>query len=48
MFNIGEFARLGDISIRMLRYYDEVGLLSPARVDPVTGCRACSIARVGT
>ena len=31
MFTIGEFARLGDISIRMLRHYDEIGLLTPAR-----------------
>ena len=46
MFTIGEFARLGDISIRMLRHYDEIGLLTPARVDPVTGYRGYSIAQL--
>jgi DNA-binding transcriptional MerR regulator len=46
MFSIGEFARLGDISIRMLRYYDEIGLLAPAQVDPVTGYRSYSIAQL--
>src|SRR5258708_1858179 len=46
MFTIGEFARLGDISIRMLRHYDEIGLLTPARVDPVTGYRSYSIAQL--
>ncbi len=46
MFTIGEFARLGDISIRMLRHYDEIGLLRPVRVDPVTGYRSYSIAQL--
>jgi DNA-binding transcriptional MerR regulator len=46
MFSIGEFARLGDISIRMLRYYDEIGLLAPAQADPVTGYRSYSIAQL--
>ena len=27
MFRIGEFSKLTQVSIRMLRYYDEVGLL---------------------
>ena len=34
MFSIGEFARLGTVSIRALRHYDEIGLLRPAKVDP--------------
>ena len=46
MFTIGEFSRLGAISIRMLRHYDEIGLLNPARVDPVTGYREYSIAQL--
>jgi DNA-binding transcriptional MerR regulator len=46
MFTIGEFARFGDISIRMLRHYDEIGLLTPVRVDPVTGYRRYSIAQL--
>ena len=39
MLSIGDFARLGRISVRMLRHYDAIGLLVPARVDPVTGYR---------
>lgn len=39
MFNIGTFARLGSVSVRTLRHYDDVGLLAPARVDDATGYR---------
>jgi hypothetical protein len=39
MFSIGEFARLGGVSVRALRHYDEIGLLRPATVDPDTGYR---------
>ncbi len=46
MFSIGEFARLGDISVRMLRHYDEIGLFTPIRVDPVTNYRGYSIAQL--
>lgn len=40
MFVIGEFARLGRVSVRMLRHYDAIGLLHPAHVDDVTGYRS--------
>jgi DNA-binding transcriptional MerR regulator/predicted transcriptional regulator YdeE len=39
MFAIGEFARHGRVSVRMLRHYDAVGLLEPAFTDPATGYR---------
>lgn len=39
MFSIGQFARLGAVSIRTLRHYDEINLLRPAEVDPDTGYR---------
>ncbi|MGK5496471.1 MerR family transcriptional regulator [Streptomyces sp. URMC 125] len=39
MFTIGDFARHGRVSVRMLRHYDAIGLLRPARVDPATGYR---------
>ncbi|HEY2079234.1 MAG TPA: MerR family transcriptional regulator [Streptosporangiaceae bacterium] len=39
MFVIGEFARHGRVSVRMLRHYDAIGLLAPLRVDAVTGYR---------
>ena len=34
MFKIGEFSKLSRISIRMLRHYDEIGLLVPEHTDP--------------
>ena len=40
MVSIGEFARYGRVSVRMLRHYDAVGLLRPARVDRLTGYRS--------
>ncbi|GAB2659300.1 MerR family transcriptional regulator [Kribbella swartbergensis] len=40
MFAIGDFARHGRVSVRMLRHYDAIGLLRPAHVDPVTGYRS--------
>jgi len=39
VFAIGEFAGLGRVSVRMLRHYDAIGLLTPARTDPDTGYR---------
>ncbi len=39
MLKISEFSHLAHISGRMLRYYDELGLLKPASVDPSTGYR---------
>lgn len=39
MFSIGDFAALGRVSVRMLRHYDAIGLLTPARTDPATGYR---------
>jgi DNA-binding transcriptional MerR regulator len=39
MFGIGDFARHGRVSVRMLRHYDAIGLLRPAHVDPATGYR---------
>ena len=48
MFSIGEFARLGGVSIRTLRHYDEIGLLRPAQVDPVTGYRVYAAQQLST
>lgn len=39
MFRIGEFSRFSRVSVKMLRHYDELGLLTPARVDPFTNYR---------
>src|SRR5687768_4532176 len=39
MFRIGEFSKLGRVTVKTLRWYDEVGLLVPDRVDEETGYR---------
>ncbi|MEK5446070.1 MerR family transcriptional regulator [Paenibacillus sp. FSL R7-0331] len=39
MFLIGEMAKLFQIDIRTLRYYDQIGLFTPASVDEQTGYR---------
>lgn len=49
MFTIGDFARYGRVSRRMLRHYDAIGLLRPDRTDPATGYRfygAAQLARL--
>ncbi|MEU2360743.1 MerR family transcriptional regulator [Streptomyces noursei] len=46
MFSIGDFARYGRVSARMLRHYDAIGLLPPARTDPVTGYRSYAAAQL--
>lgn len=40
MFGIGQFAQLAKVSVRTLRYYDQVGLFEPAAVDYTTGYRS--------
>ena len=39
MLKIGEFSKLSRVSVRMLRHYDEIGLLPPASIDSATGYR---------
>ncbi len=39
MFQIGDFSKIAQVSGRLLRYYDEIGLLSPEFIDPQTGYR---------
>ncbi|MFI5922279.1 MerR family transcriptional regulator [Streptomyces anulatus] len=46
MFNIGDFARYGRVSPRMLRHYDAIGLLRPDRTDPATGYRLYGAAQL--
>ena len=48
MFKIGEFSKLSRISIRMLRHYDEIGLLVPEHIDPWTGYRRYAAAQLLT
>ncbi|MDT0341732.1 MerR family transcriptional regulator [Streptomyces litchfieldiae] len=46
MFTIGDFARHGRVSVRMLRHYDATGLLRPAHVDPASGYRHYTAAQL--
>ena len=39
MFKIGDFARIGLVTVRTLHHYEELGLLAPVRIDPMTGYR---------
>src|SRR5579864_460111 len=39
MFRIGEFSKIAQVSGRLLRFYDEIGLLSPDFTDAQTGYR---------
>ena len=39
MFRIGEFSQITRVTVDTLRYYDALGLLKPAKVDPFTGYR---------
>ncbi len=48
MFKIGEFSKLTQVSVRMLRYYDETGLLKPAQVDKFSGYRIYSTEQIPT
>lgn len=46
MLKIGDFSKLTHVSVRMLRYYDNQGLLKPSYVDPATGYRMYSVEQV--
>jgi len=39
LFKISEFSRLSRIPLQTLRYYDQIGLFKPARIDRSTGYR---------
>lgn len=43
MFKIGDFSKLGQVSTRMLRHYDKLGLLTPSHTDEWTGYRYYTI-----
>lgn len=46
MLKIGEFAKVGQVSIATLRYYDQCGLLKPLVLDPETGYRYYALDQV--
>ena len=38
-YQIGDFAVISRLGIKTLRYYHEIGLLLPTRIDPFSGYR---------
>jgi effector-binding domain-containing protein len=46
MFKIGDFSKLTRVSRRMLRHYDEIGLLKPQSIDNFTGYRLYSVDQI--
>ncbi len=46
MFLIGEFSKITHVPGSQLRYYDEIGLLHPAKIDPITGYRYYSAKQI--
>lgn len=46
MIKIGDFARLSQVSVVTLRYYDEMDLLKPVNVDDLTGYRFYSASQL--
>lgn len=46
MFRIGDFSRIARVSARLLRFYDEIGLMAPAQADPQTGYRYYTVAQL--
>lgn len=39
LYRIGMFSKMNQVTIKALRYYDEVGLLRPRFIDPDNGYR---------
>ena len=42
MFKIGEFSKIAQVPISVLRYYDKIGLFTPLNTDEETGYRSYS------
>jgi DNA-binding transcriptional MerR regulator len=43
MLTIGDYSRLTHVPAKTLRYYDEIGLFRPIKVDSLTGYRYYSV-----
>ncbi len=46
MYSIGEYARIAQVSKRLLRYYDEIGLFQPVKIDRESGHRYYSASQL--
>ena len=48
MLQIGEFSKIYQVSVKTLRHYDKIGILTPVRVDSFTGYRYYDVAQIDT
>ena len=46
MLKIGNFSRIAYVSVRLLHYYEELGLFAPAYIEPATGYRYYKTAQI--
>ena len=46
MYSIGDYARIAQVSKRLLRYYDEIGLFQPVKIEPSSGHRYYSASQL--
>lgn len=46
MFKIGDFSKLNKISVKALRYYDDLGILKPYKIDTESGYRYYSASQL--
>ena len=46
MFRIGEFSQIAQVPTSQLRYYDDIGLLTPAHIDEWTSYRYYSVSQL--
>jgi effector-binding domain-containing protein len=46
MLKIGDFSKLARVTVKALRYYDELGLMKPVKVDEFTGYRYYSASQL--
>ncbi len=46
MFKIGDFSKLTQVSIRMLRYYDNIDLFKPAKIDKQSEHRLYTVEQI--
>ena len=46
MYSIGEYASIAQVSKRLLRYYDEIGLFKPVKIEPESGHRYYSASQL--
>lgn len=47
MLTINQFSKAAQIPAKTLRYYDEIGLLKPAKIDAVNHYRYYTVEQIG-